>query len=171
MPISVFDSAKAHLHCQTLRLLLNPVILALLLAFRLRSPCPVLSSISCKESFSLVPLYLLLPLISFSTFLLLNPLCLLASVSYGRTARRSISPSYFPNRIFKYFDNWVVKRCRLLRSFHVQCTFTEQDGPQISHKFFLSLKLGREVTQDIDLKSTRFELTTLSFGNMTWFSE
>lgn len=91
--------------------------------FRLR---PVLlSCIPRKESFSFVRLCLLLPLISFGTFLLLNPLCLLASVSYGRTVRRGISPPYLPNCVFKHFDNWVVKRCRLLGSFHVQCTFAE----------------------------------------------
>ena len=129
MLVSVFDFPEAHLHCQTLRLLLDPVILAFLLAFRLRLPWPVLSCISRKGSFLFVRPCLLLPLISFSTFLLLNPLCLLASVSYGKTVRRGISPSYFPNHVFEYFDNWVVKRCRLLGSFDVYCTFAEQYGP------------------------------------------
>lgn len=68
----------------TLRLLLNPVVLALLSAFRLRLPCPVLSSISCKESPSLVRFCWVLPPLSFSTFLLLNPLLLLVLVSKGR---------------------------------------------------------------------------------------
>lgn len=104
-------------NCQTLRLLLNPVILALDSAVRLRPACPI-DGLCPVES-----------LVFFHTSLLLNPLCLLASVSYAETARRRISPSCFPNCIFKEFDDWIVQRCRLLGSVHVQSTLAEQDGP------------------------------------------